>query len=64
MLLNSISSLDYDTDAAIQKTLRSEFSKDTTLITIAHRLQTIIDYDKIVRSLLNVKYLSGGLILQ
>lgn len=41
--------LDYETDAAIQKTLRTEFSKDTTLITIAHRLQTIADYDKIVR---------------
>lgn len=40
--------LDYETDAAIQKTLRTEFSKDTTLITIAHRLQTIADYDKIV----------------
>ncbi|KAH8108752.1 P-loop containing nucleoside triphosphate hydrolase protein [Phellopilus nigrolimitatus] len=39
---------DYDTDAAIQKTLRTEFSKDTTFITIAHRLQTIMDYDKIV----------------
>lgn len=40
--------VDYDTDAAIQKTLRTEFSKDTTFITIAHRLQTIMDYDKIV----------------
>ena len=41
--------LDYATDIAIQKTLRTEFSRDTTIITIAHRLQTIIDYDKIVR---------------
>ena len=40
--------LDYETDAAIQKTLRTEFGKDTTFITIAHRLQTIMDYDKIV----------------
>ncbi|THH03934.1 hypothetical protein EW145_g5889 [Phellinidium pouzarii] len=32
------SSADYDTDSAIQKTLRTEFSRDTTLITIAHRL--------------------------
>lgn len=40
---------DYDTDVAIQKTLRTEFSHDTTILTIAHRLQTIIDYDKIVR---------------
>ncbi|THH09762.1 hypothetical protein EW145_g1770, partial [Phellinidium pouzarii] len=42
------SSADYDTDSAIQKTLRTEFSRDTTLITIAHRLQTIMNYDKIV----------------
>lgn len=40
---------DYATDVAIQKTLRTEFSRDTTILTIAHRLQTIIDYDKIVR---------------
>ena len=40
--------VDYETDAAIQKTLRTEFGKDTTFITIAHRLQTIMDYDKIV----------------
>lgn len=42
------SPLDYSTDTAIQKTLRTEFGSDTTLITIAHRLQTIMDYDKIV----------------
>ena len=38
-------SIDYATDAKIQETLR-EF-KNTTL-TIAHRLQTIIDYDKVL----------------
>ena len=32
----------------IQRALRTEFSSDTTLITIAHRLQTVMDYDKIV----------------
>ena len=42
---------DYETDAAIQKTLRTEFGKDTTFITIAHRLQTIMDYDKIVSNI-------------
>ena len=39
-------SIDYATDAKIQQTLRDV--KDTTIITIAHRLQTIVDYDKIL----------------
>lgn len=33
----------------IQESLRTEF-KDATVITVAHRLQTIMDSDKIVRS--------------
>jgi ABC-type multidrug transport system ATPase subunit len=40
--------LDYETDAAIQRFLRTELGKDTTVITIAHRLQTVMDSDKIV----------------
>lgn len=39
--------LDYETDHLIQEFIRSEF-KDVTIITIAHRLQTIMDADKIV----------------
>ncbi|RMZ78679.1 hypothetical protein DV738_g3746, partial [Chaetothyriales sp. CBS 135597] len=39
-------SIDYATDTSIQTTLRE--LKDHTLITIAHRLQTIIDYDMIL----------------
>lgn len=38
-------SIDYATDAKIQETIRE--IKNTT-ITIAHRLQTIIDYDKVL----------------
>lgn len=38
-------SIDYATDAKIQDTIRE--LRNTT-ITIAHRLQTIIDYDKVV----------------
>lgn len=41
--------VDYDADAAIQRALRSEFGNDTSFIIIAHRLQTIMDSDKIVR---------------
>jgi len=40
-------SVDIETDSVIQKALRSEF-KEVTVITIAHRLNTIIDYDKVL----------------
>ncbi|EGG22822.1 hypothetical protein DFA_04952 [Cavenderia fasciculata] len=40
-------SVDLETDEIIQKTIREEF-KDSTVITIAHRLNTIADYDELV----------------
>jgi len=40
-------SCDIETDAIIQKAIRNNFN-DATVITIAHRLNTIIDYDKIL----------------
>jgi len=40
-------SVDPDTDELIQKMIRSEF-KDSTVITIAHRLNTIADSDRIL----------------
>ena len=39
-------SIDYATDSKIQDTLREV--KESTILTIAHRLQTIIDYDKVL----------------
>ena len=40
--------LDYKTDSIIQTTLRHRMGSDVTIITVAHRLQTIMDADKIV----------------
>ena len=37
--------VDYETDELIQKTIRSQFQQSTVL-TIAHRLATIVDYDR------------------
>ena len=39
--------MDPETDELIQKTIRKEF-QHCTILTIAHRLNTILDYDKIV----------------
>jgi ATP-binding cassette subfamily C (CFTR/MRP) protein 4 len=40
--------VDASTDATIQTTLRSDRFKKTTVLTIAHRIQTIADSDKII----------------
>ncbi|KAI8595921.1 P-loop containing nucleoside triphosphate hydrolase protein [Dissophora ornata] len=40
-------SVDFATDEKIQTTIRNEFG-DSTLITVAHRLRTIMDYDRVL----------------
>jgi len=49
-------SVDHFTDAKIQRTIREEFTS-STLLCIAHRLRTIIDYDRVL-------VLDGGMIAE
>ncbi|PPR05039.1 hypothetical protein CVT24_010185 [Panaeolus cyanescens] len=48
ILDEATSAIDHDTDNAIQTTLRTKLGSDVTVLTIAHRLQTIMDSDKIM----------------
>ncbi|KAI0741249.1 P-loop containing nucleoside triphosphate hydrolase protein [Daedaleopsis nitida] len=48
ILDEATSAIDYETDSIIQQSLRTELGKDVTLLTVAHRLQTIMDADKIM----------------
>ncbi|OIW32437.1 multidrug resistance-associated protein [Coniochaeta ligniaria NRRL 30616] len=65
MLLDeATASMDYETDQGIQAVLRKEMDRGRegdqsrrTLVTIAHRLRTIVDYDKVV-------VMGGGRVLE
>ena len=45
--LHKLRSIDFKTDTKIQAAVRAEFA-NSCLLTIAHRIRTVIDYDRLV----------------
>lgn len=48
VLDEATASVDHNTDVAIQAALRASVAAGTTVLTIAHRLLTIADYDRVI----------------
>jgi ABC-type multidrug transport system fused ATPase/permease subunit len=48
ILDEATSAIDHETDAAIQASLRTALKSDVTVLCVAHRLQSVVDADRIV----------------
>ena len=46
LVTDNVCSVDTQTDARMQEVIRTEFS-DCTIIMIAHRIDTLLDFDKV-----------------